>query len=691
MKVLNIFSIFAFLLFVVAYSYDASLNFQNFPISDDYEAFFDFNNKYLAATNAWDKLKLIFSQHNEHRIATLRLINLAYLSIFHQVDLQVFRVIGLVFYLLSMAFLYFEGGFNYKRFYFFLPVPILMLSFAFAEIYFLAMESLSHFPMVFFTVGTIYLAINRKYTTLPIIFLFFGVFSNGNGILLMPLVFFGMLLQKEYRRSLIWAAASICISIIYFIDYEAGKTGLSLSILPYLLKVYPIYLGGIGGFGSIKVNLILGVFALLWILYFVFFKNIIKRELSLTLMLVFYLLTFLIISVKRNEYGEQLLQRGAYLINSVLVFVVLYIIYFKQILKAWKIENSFKKVGLFFGIIIIGGFGYQVKNYRTWIQILKYDEIETRHDQMMYLGNTTELYQDHNRIYNIPLVSDQRIDELRSKGVFDLEKVKRNVVAVPMNNTELQFVKALKTETFEVHKIAGFDIKENPYVKIKGVYKGVFKATDLELGVAIESDGKKYYFRIPRLRSHLNFFEKAELQEISFDCLLLKKYLSSNASKITIFKFEDGKQVLNDKWSVVKNPIDYDEYNANSKVMSLTDSEKFKIDTVSRPILEEAFSLNNFHEIVLNLQNLKNTNASSKYYLIFHGLDGGSFLSVLKPFNTENKKGVFYTKFEFEQVEKYLKKKNSVFKLDLLVNTNGKMTVSHLKSVYYFYSKNKGL
>ena len=49
------------------------------------------------------------------------------------------------------------------------------------------------------------------------------------------------------------------------------------------------------------------------------------------------------------------------------------------------------------------------------------------------------------------------------------------------------------THDFNLHTE---DIKENPYVKIKGVYKGVFKATDLELGVAIESDGKKYYFRI---------------------------------------------------------------------------------------------------------------------------------------------------------------------------------------------------
>lgn len=690
MKLVNLFSIIAFLLFVVAYCYDASLNFQNFPISDDYEAFFDFNNKYLAASTSWEKLKLVFSQHNEHRIATLRVINLCYFYIFNKIDLQVFRFIGLGFYLSSMVFLYFEGGFNRKRFYFFLPVPILMLSFAFAEIYLLAMESLSHFPMIFFTVGTIYLAINKRQTILPVVFLFFGVFSNGNGILLMPLVFIGLLIQKEYRRLVIWILASVAISLVYFIDYESGKTGISLGILPYLFKVYPIYLGGIGGFGSIKVNQIFGIFAILGIVYFVFFKNIVKRELSLSLMLAFYLLTFLIISVKRNEYGEQLLQRGAYLINSILVFTLLYVLYFKQILKAWKIENSFKKVGLFFSVIILGGFGYQIKNYRTWIEMLKYDEMETRHDQMMYLGNTIELYQDKNRIYNIPLVSNHRIEDLEKRGVFDLEKLKRNVVSMPLDFRKFSVVKASKKETFEIFKIEGFDIKENPYVKIKGMYKGYFEPADLDLGIAIESDGKRHYFRIPRLRSHLNFFGKPKFQTLNFDFLLLKEYLSIKGSKVTVFEIKDNHLILNSKWLVVRNSIDYDDYRSNTMVMSIENSNKFKIDTVSKPILEEAFSLDNFHEIVLNLKNIKNTNKSSKFYLIFHGLEGGSFLSVLKPFDTENQKGVFYTKFEYEQVEKYLRKKNSVFKLDLLVNTDGKMTVSHLKSVYYFYSKNKG-
>ena len=156
---------------------------------------------------------------------------------------------------------------------------------------------------------------------------------------------------------------------------------------------------------------------------------------------------------------------------------------------------------------------------------------------------------------------------------------------------------------------------------------------------------------------------------------------------MSIFSIDDDVLNVCDKWLLLRNDFDYDEYKIISKVNLLTETTSFKEDTVSRPTLEEAFNSNNFHEIVLNLTNLKNTNQSTKYYLVFHGEDGSSFLSVLNPYSTESKKGVFYTKFEFEEVKKFLKKRNSVFKLDLLANTDGQMFVSHLESVYYFYSK----
>ncbi|MCP9762734.1 hypothetical protein EGI31_07175 [Lacihabitans soyangensis] len=665
------------------------MNFQNFPIADDYEAFFDFNNKFFGLKGFWEKIDLVFSQHNEHRIATLRIINLTYFYFSGKVDLAVFRIIGLVFYISSMIFLYLEAAFNLKRFYFFLPIPILMLSFAYAEIYYLAMESLSHFPMIFFTVGTIYTAISRKFTFLPLVFLFFGVFSNGNGILLMPIVFVGLAMQKEYKRLFIWSMFSLLISYIYFYDYESGKSVFKLDIIPYLLKVYPIYIGGIGGFGSLKTNLVLGLLALALILFFVIFRKAYKKELSLTLMLAFYLLTFLIISIKRNEYGTEFLQRGAYLINSVMIFTLLYMLFFKEFLRPWKLESSFKKVTLFFAVIILAGFAYQIKNYRTWIETLKYDERETRNDEMMYLGNTLDLYKDRKTLYNIPLVSNHRIEDLVQKGYFDLDKIKESVVSKIFDSSKFKIRTVSKDCGFEIKKIEGFAIKENPYLRIKGNYYGVFRARSLKLGIILESKGKKSYFLIPALNAHLSLFEEVKAQSVGFDFLLPKKYLPNEDAKISVFSLDDDNLNVCGKWLLFRNDFDYDEYMTKSKVNPLTETIKFKEDTVSRPILEEAFSLNNFHEIVLNLTNLRHTNKSTKYYLIFHGEDGSSFLSVLKPYNTDSRKGVFYTKFEFEQVKKFLKKRNSVFKLDLLANTDGQMFVSHLESVYYFYSKDK--
>lgn len=689
MRILNALSIGIFLLFLGVYCYEVSLNFQNFPIADDYEAFFDFNNDFFALKGFWEKVQLVFSQHNEHRIATLRIINLTYFYFFGKIDLAVFRILGLVFYIFSMFFLYLEGEFSLKRFYFFLPIPILMLSFAYAEIYYLAMESLSHFPMIFFTLATIYTSISRKFTFLPMIFLFFGVFSNGNGILLMPIVFVGLTLQKEFKRLFVWAVFSILISCLYFYDYGSGKSVLSLDIIPYLIKVYPIYVGGIGGFGSLKMNLVLGILALALTLFFFIFRKSYKKELSLTLILVFYLLTFLIISIKRNERGTEFLQRGAYLINSVMIFVLLYLLFFKEFLRPWKLEKSFKKVSFFFVLILLAGVIYQIKNYRTWRETLKYNEIETRNDEIMYLGNTFDLYKDRKTIYNIPLVSNHRIDGLVQKGYFDLDKVKESVVSKMFDASKFKIQMKSKGCGFEIRKIEGFAIKENPYLRIKGKYRGVFQARSLKLGIVLEYKGEKSFFLIPALNAHLSLFEDGKAQSIEFDFLLPKKYFPNDGAKVSIFSV--GEDILNvcDKWLFFRNDFDNDEYKATSKVSLLTETTKFKEDTVSRPILEEAFSFNNTHEIVLDLTNLKNTNKSTKYYLIFHGDDGLSFMSDLKSYNSKSREGIFYTKFEFGQVKHFLKKRNSVFKLDLLSNTDDQMFVSHLEYVYYLHSKGR--
>lgn len=92
MRILNLLSVFIFLIFLTAYCYDVSLNFQNFPIADDYEAFFDFNNKFFALNGFWERIGLVFSQHNEHRIATLRIINLTYFYFFGKIDLAVLEL-----------------------------------------------------------------------------------------------------------------------------------------------------------------------------------------------------------------------------------------------------------------------------------------------------------------------------------------------------------------------------------------------------------------------------------------------------------------------------------------------------------------------------------------------------------------------------------------------------------------------
>ncbi len=681
-KAINIFCLLFCIVFILIYAYECSLNFHNFPIFDDYEAFFDFNIKYFNSNTFYERVQLIFSQHNEHRIATLRIINLAYYEITGKIDLQAYRIIGLCFYLMSLVFLFVQGEFSIYRFYFYLPVPLFMLSFSFSEIHFLAMESLSHFPMIFFSIGTIYLAIERRLTVLPLFFLLFGVFSNGNGILLIPLIALGLFIQKNYKRLIIWMIVSSLILMMYFYNYESGNTNLNIGDIPHLAKSYLVFLGGIGGFGSIHINLCIGIFALSIILYIMFIKKSFKYELTLSLLMLFYMITYLIICFKRNEYGTQLWQRGAYLINSVLIFTLLYIYLYRTYFKIWTLKNRFKRVCFVFSSIFLIALIYQFKNYRTWIEVLKYNEITTRNEELNFIGNTKELYDDNNRIYNIPLVSRQKIEILSQKKLFDTENIKKNVVCYPYSAPFRKVQPAKTIDNFHFTKVQGIIIKNNPYIRISGVYFGTsFNPSDVQLGLAVNLEGKIKFYKIPKLHSHTSYFRKPLKNKSFFEFLLPKSELGNLPAKISIYEDDRDNLSIPNNWFYISINLKYNNLNYRTKLSILPQTLSYKKDTNIQSSLVEAYNMANKHEIILKCLPLSKTGKPSNYYLVFRNLNGPSLYCQLKPIKSTDNENYLYTNFENHINQQEIK--GSVFKLELLTEKDGKVFMSPMKFIYY--------
>ncbi|MBP6620225.1 MAG: hypothetical protein KA188_08240, partial [Leadbetterella sp.] len=226
MNKLNKLSIAFFVCFMAFSLFIFTDIFVNYPILDDFGAIVNFMVDYLKTTGFKEIIKLLFSQNNDFRLVVLKLITLTDYYIFGQINFQHLRIIGFSFFLSTLFFFFRLGRFQTSKFYFFLPVPLLLISFAYAEINSLAMESLSHFVVIFFVVSCLYYLFETKKIVLPILLLFLGIYSNGNGLLLVPIGILGLLVTKDYKRLGIWSLFCALAIFVFFLDYEKGNTPL---------------------------------------------------------------------------------------------------------------------------------------------------------------------------------------------------------------------------------------------------------------------------------------------------------------------------------------------------------------------------------------------------------------------------------------------------------------------------------
>ena len=67
---------------------------QNVPVTDDYESILNFMNTYYHTATINEKIQLLFSSYNQHRLLLLRLSCLAIYNINGYLDLRMLNYIG---------------------------------------------------------------------------------------------------------------------------------------------------------------------------------------------------------------------------------------------------------------------------------------------------------------------------------------------------------------------------------------------------------------------------------------------------------------------------------------------------------------------------------------------------------------------------------------------------------------------
>ncbi len=297
----------------------------NVPFNDDFDAVLGFLLKYLSYDNLPDKLSLLSSQHNEHRIASVRLATLALYKATGAVDFRVLMLAGILAIPATAFLLYMASKSGFKGAPF-LPALFIIFQPQYYESIFCAMAALSNFHVILFALASIYFLSKEGalFFSFAIACAVIAAYTQGNGIFLFPTGAALLLLSKRYRAAVIWAAIGAAVIALYFHGYSrpAGHPeGASvilrdpLAVIKYFLAFLgaPVYFYYAAGAASLLVFLLL------------VFKGYYRRNAVIFFFLVFLFLTAIAASAARAGFGVEQSFALRYRIVSVLMFASLYI------------------------------------------------------------------------------------------------------------------------------------------------------------------------------------------------------------------------------------------------------------------------------------------------------------------------------------------------------------------------------
>jgi hypothetical protein len=347
-----------------------------------------------------EKIKLLFSQHNEHRILLTRLS--AWFVFLQQgtLNLKSLMFIGFI-ALLGLLAIFFQISkkYNYPLLAF-VPISFILFNVGLFENTFWGMASVQNFGVILFAFLTFYWLIfsvekqKNHYFYLALFSSFIGVFTSSNGIIIPLIGCLVLLVQQRKKQLIIWLGSSIIFIVSFFFNFQKNPDNVvetNFSDLKSIIKGIFATLGSILDSTAIAptkhmdLAMALGLFLLIFMCIFIYqviFKKYnraafsiyrITNDLFLLACLAFIGITSLGIVAARISYGIEVLLTSKYKIYSVLSIIIFYLVALNSLAERFK--NSFIQLAIFVGIIF---------NFYTYIadyQNIKYLNQERITDQ----------------------------------------------------------------------------------------------------------------------------------------------------------------------------------------------------------------------------------------------------------------------------------------------------------------------
>jgi hypothetical protein len=308
----------------------------DFPYMDDYPTVVGFLNRWPDAGTSSEKLTLLLDQNNFHRLVLVKLVALANVTLTGTVDFRVFQVVGLGFLLLTAWFLWRSYAVTLpqkpNRFATFLPVLFLLFQFQGWNIAFWGIVAVSNVGAPALALLTFWLAF-RKHELWAIAVGVVALFTNGNGILVLPLLVLAWAFQGHPARTIVALLVMVPALSIYFLDYQnpAGPSVASLlqpGRLLHLLALDTAFLGALVYHPAVPwLPILLGTFTVVWMGYLVLIRYN-RTNPTLFWLLLFLHLSGLMLAVNRIQNDTSIVFASRYRNITALHLAVTYLTLF---------------------------------------------------------------------------------------------------------------------------------------------------------------------------------------------------------------------------------------------------------------------------------------------------------------------------------------------------------------------------
>lgn len=298
---------------------------QNVPVTDDYESILNFMNTYYRTESFNEKIQLLFSSYNQHRLLLLRLSCLAVYQLNGFLDLRMLNYIGnltmlLLFLLILKSVKHKLDGKTL------LPVSYLLFVLIYWDLIFLPMICTSMY-VIPFSLLTIFFYIRKKYALFAFFFLI-ALFSNGSGIFsLFTVTLYVLFMERNWLKFGLLLAFFLLLFAWYADGANAAHAGMLFSFhtIIQIMACFFAFLGAV--FQLPGYDIVAIVFGMILFVYFLWMVKVkyYQHNAVVFFFMVFIVLTAAVVALNRYQLGIENAVSPRYKLYSLLLLIFSYI------------------------------------------------------------------------------------------------------------------------------------------------------------------------------------------------------------------------------------------------------------------------------------------------------------------------------------------------------------------------------